>query len=314
MRCECARRADAPLGQQAARRAEGRYNSALMKRRYYSLRTGRNPKSAEIDLKTVKALFLSAYLQWSDGGYFQEHFGYWCVDSGDVPGSLGSDIPAAILFHLRKEQLWPIKESIETYKEDDLFDMIEFLCDHISKPVDGRFHNYFACGWHYNTFDAVAGKREFRLRVNDLLETYGSGFELSETGEILELAQPGTEQLLEADIPSSDMNVVSRVQGAIAKFRRYRSSAAERRDAIRDLADVLEYLRPQVKRVLTKADESDLFNLANNFGIRHHNKQQKTDYDSGIWLSWMFYFYLSTIHACLRLLKKQRDRPPRSES
>ena len=69
----------------------------------------------------------------------------------------------------------------------------------------------------------------------------------------------------------------------------------------------LEYLRPQVKSVLTSKDESDLFNIANNFGIRHHNEAQRTDYDAGIWFSWMFYYYLATIHAVLRLLQRKRD-------
>ena len=63
---------------------------------------------------------------------------------------------------------------------------------------------------------------------------------------------------------------------------------------------MLEYLRPKVKSLLTSADEKDLFNLANNFGIRHHNDQQKTAYDASLWLSWMFYFYLATIHVVLR--------------
>jgi len=43
--------------------------------------------------------------------------------------------------------------------------------------------------------------------------------------------------------------------------------------------------------------------LANNFGIRHHNERQKTDYDA-LWLNWMFYFYLSTIHVLLRKMSQ----------
>lgn len=276
-----------------------------MTRRYYSLRTGKNPKGAEVDLKTVKALFKSSYVQWEEAGYFQEHFGYCCVDAGDVPGKLGADVAAEMLFHLRKENLWPFLTNVENYAEDDLFDVIEFFHDHISKPLDGYYHSYAGCGHHYHTFDAATGRKEFRSRVNRLLESYKTGFEISDAGEILELAQPGTAQLLAADIPTDDKDIASRVESAISKFRRYRSTLAERRDAIRDLADVLEYLRPQIKDVLTKADESDLFNLANNFGIRHHNQQQKTDYDSAIWLSWMFYFYLATIHACLHMLKRR---------
>jgi hypothetical protein len=70
------------------------------------------------------------------------------------------------------------------------------------------------------------------------------------------------------------------------------------------LADVLEFLRPKLKEVLKSGDEKDLFNIANNFGLRHHNQRQKTQYDRPIWYSWMFYYYLTTLHAVLRLLEK----------
>ena len=98
--------------------------------------------------------------------------------------------------------------------------------------------------------------------------------------------------------------MTARVEAAIHKFRRHRSSIEDRRDAVRDLADVLEYLRPKLKEVLVSKDEQDLFNIANNFGIRHHREGQKTDYDKAIWLSWVFYFYLATIHAAVRLIEK----------
>lgn len=260
---------------------------------------------ARINLSTLSSLFYSLYCQWSDGGYFQEHLGYSCVDQGDVPGKLGNDVQASMLFHLRKENLWPFPDKFEGFSEDDLFDVIEFLYDHFSKPTEGYFHNFAGCGWHYHTFDERAGKAEYRERVNLLLETYKDGYELSEQGEILQLAQPGTSSLLSANLPTKDANITERVNAAIAKFRRYRSTISERREAIRDLADVLEYIRPTVKNVLNKQDEADLFNIANNFGIRHHNQQQKTDYDASIWLSWMFYYYLATIHACMRMQEKQ---------
>jgi hypothetical protein len=129
-------------------------------------------------------------------------------------------------------------------------------------------------------------------------------------GEILALADNGLEGLFEAPLPPKvdPNNVAARIEAARTKYRRYKSSMDERRDAIRDLADVLEYLRPQLKTVLTKKDEAALFDIANNFGIRHHNRQQKTDYDKVIWYSWMFYYYLATIHAALRLIERGAER------
>ena len=117
--------------------------------------------------------------------------------------------------------------------------------------------------------------------------------------------EEGFEPIFKADKPTKDDNVNSRVESAVAKYRRHGSTFDDRRQAVRDLADVLEYLRPHVKQHLTKKDEAELFNIANNFGIRHHNATQKTDYDAALWQSWMFYVFLSTIHLVLRKIERQ---------
>lgn len=278
-----------------------------MAKKYYSVRTGKNPNASRLDFGALRKLFGVIYNELDDAGYFQEHFGYWCVDAHDVAGKLGSEIDAVMLLQIRKSGLWPVRTNLPNYSEDDLFDVIEFLHDHSSKPLEGFHHTYSNCGYHYHTFNGEEGRVHFRAKVNLLLEEYEGGYELSPLGEILERAPTGIEPLLAADVPTSDENVSSRIDSAVTKFRRYRSSVQDRRDAIRDLADVLEYLRPSLKTVLKKQDEADLFNIANNFGIRHHNQQQKTEYDQAVWLSWMFYFYLATIHAVLHMVKRGRS-------
>jgi len=62
-------------------------------------------------------------------------------------------------------------------------------------------------------------------------------------------------------------NVADRVTAAQMKFRRHRSTDSDRRDAICDLSDVLEYLRPRLNDVLTNKDDAALFEIANNFAI-----------------------------------------------
>lgn len=84
-------------------------------------------------------------------------------------------------------------------------------------------------------------------------------------------------------------------------FRRGTSTWAEREDAIRDLGDVLERIRPKAKEHLFRKDERDLFNLLNSFQIRHFDADQKSDYDRRIFLTWAFYECLAAIHACERL-------------
>jgi len=282
-----------------------------MKRRpYYSMRTGKNPDAIGFDLTMLKRLFREVYLSFEDRCYFQQAFGFFCVDRGDVPGELGSDIAAQVFLALRKTDLWPMADNLDSYSEDDLFDMIEFLYDCVSKPVDGFYHDFSDCGWHYSEFDESAGREGFRQAINELLKDYEQKYELSEEGEILSLGDEGLESLLEADLPEFDPdNVEGRVGAAKRKFRRYHSSMGDRRDAVRDLADVLEFLRPKAAEcLLTKKDENDLFQIANKFAIRHHNGRQKGDYSITIWYSWIFYVYLATIHAAVRVIKQSGSR------
>ncbi|WP_155935007.1 hypothetical protein [Methylobacterium sp. 10] len=118
------------------------------------------------------------------------------------------------------------------------------------------------------------------------------------------LALHGVSSLLNAQLPTKDSTVTDKVRRAVERFRRYGSSMDERQNAVRDLADVLEWLRPQIKATLLKNDEQELFKLANNFGIRHLRQDQRLDYDRAVWLSWMFYHYLATINACLHLIER----------
>ncbi|MBK8901945.1 MAG: hypothetical protein IPM53_12215 [Anaerolineaceae bacterium] len=272
---------------------------------YYSIRTSKNPLSGSIDLPMLIKLFKTIYAYFDNEGYFQQDLGFECVDAGFIPGTLGHDLEGVLLLELRKNNLYPITKQIDNYTEDDLFDIIEFLHDHCSKPITRNYHSWNECGWHCETFEQEPGQKEFREKVNRILRIYKEGYELSSKGEILVLADTGLEALLEASLPPVDPdNIEARIDAARQKFRRYRSSLDERRDAIRDLADVLEFLRPKLKGVITSKDEDDLFNIANNFGIRHHNERQKVNYDKPIWYSWLFYYYLATIHAVLRLIAK----------
>jgi hypothetical protein len=83
---------------------------------------------------------------------------------------------------------------------------------------------------------------------------------------------------------------------------------------VRDLADVLEALRDDIKNSMLSKDEKELFHIANGFAIRHQNRQQRGDYDRLTWLRWAFYVYLATIHAVLRVREREEALPPTSTS
>src|ERR1035437_4274797 len=203
----------------------------MAERRYYSIRTGKHPKGAKLDLPMLLRIFYSAYCDFGRRGYIQEAFGYDCVDAGHIDGTIGPDIEAYLFFKLRKDNLWPIHDKYQQYVEEDLFDIIELLYDHISKPIHGKFHDWNDCGWHYDEFDSKLGQNEFKDKINELLKDY-SAFELAESGEILSTAIPGADDLFQpARIEYDSSNVDNRIEKAVLAFRRYHVSLDEKKDA-----------------------------------------------------------------------------------
>jgi hypothetical protein len=283
-------------------------NTSIRKSPYYSVRTGKNPHAVRIDLPRLLMLFQPLFEYFEVEGYFQESLGYECVDAGFVPGYFGQNLEGALLLELHKTDLTPIRQRIHGYSEDDLFDIIEFLYDHCALPTQRTYHDWCDCGWHCKKFDRAKGQLEFLEKVNKILSIYSTGFALSLDGEILHTPETGLEGLFEQPLAQYDPeNVDQRIDFARRKFLRRQASDDDRRDAVRELADVLEFLRPELKQVLTRSDESDLFNIANSFGVRHHNSSQKTAYDKAIWYEWMFYHYMATINAALRLIQKKNE-------
>lgn len=278
----------------------------MTEREYYGIRKGHIQKELTLSFVNFKKAFLLSYKELDGTGYFQKYFGKDCPDGFDV-GKLGDDLATAVFLKTGSENIWPIYEKIDYYSEIEFYTMIEILHDTCSKPLETTYHNFSGCGLHVITADDTEGRKTFRDKINPLLKRY-KNIELSEQGEILESIEEGFEQLFAAPIPGDDQeNINSRVNAAMLKFRRASSSIDDRRDALKNLADVLEFIRPEIEKLPMSKDTNELFMIANHFGIRHHNVKQKTDYDSPIWHAWIFYCYLSSIHLCLRLIKIPTD-------
>ena len=281
-------------------------NDFIKPRPYYSARKN-GPRATALRLEDLRELVKSTWDHYENAGYFVEAFGSTCVDSGFDPGFAGTNVKAYALLSLQRPNIWPPEDSYAAWDEDDTFTVIEFLYDHISKPHKKSYHDWNSCGFHYSNFVQADGQFEYRERMNVILGQYGEGWELTDKGEILSKPPNGMTELVAAQIPTNDKTTTQRVEDAKMKFRRHGSSKSDRRDAVRNLADVLEWLRPQIKEALLRDDEQELFNIANNFGIRHLNKKQKLDYDENVWLSWIFYHYLNTINAFFHIIKRQQQ-------
>jgi hypothetical protein len=266
---------------------------------YYSQRNGLNKMDKSINLDQLKELFRTIYNKFDNEEYFRDKIGYF--DGNNYQdGDLGNKyaIQSLLFLKLRKNSLWPIWSYLDKYSEDDLFDIIEFCFDNISKPI------YDTTGYiiKYNNEE---GQKEYREEINKQLKDYNDGYELDNDGNIVRLLENGVIQLVKKEPPTEDEDIKQKIEQAIRNYRKRNSTLLDRKESVRHLADILEKLRPKIKKIITKKDEDDLFNIVNNFGIRHHNDNQKTDYDGNIWTSWMFHYYLATIHACLLLLKKE---------
>lgn len=269
-----------------------------MTRRYYSART--NPKS--LSTEELYHKLQNLYLLFRDKDYFKKKAG---ITKENLPDAILHEAAIDLTF-----QPFPITKWMpENITEDHIFDTIEFLFDRASKP--GELVGMTDNGWNYYDYDGYddkTGQDEFREKTNAILAEYKTGFELTQAGIILAKGAYGLQYILDADIiPYDETNVDSKVRNAIVKWRNRHLTIEEKKEAIRELADVFEWLKKtkNLGSVLNNRDESMLFEIANNFGIRHHNPDQKTNYDRAIWYSWIFHFYLATYHAAIRLLIKQ---------
>ena len=295
-------------------------------KQYFSERHGRGPKGQPLPFDALKKLIVGVFDHFLARDYFQEAFGYECVDAGQVDGTLGADPEAFFLRSIMRENVYPWRAQVPLggpmgdmdrteawvlWDADTTLDMVEVLHDLVSRPEKGRHHSYNDCGWHYSTFDKGWGQHEYREEMNKVLRLADPPYELNAEGLVIERTPDGFRQLLAADVPEGTDHdlITSRIDAAVNEFRARGASIDDRRHAVRDLADVLEALRADVKEHMLSADEKAIFHLANGFAIRHNNREQKGDYDRLVWLRWAFYVYLATIHAVLRLRDAQQRDP-----
>ena len=83
--------------------------------------------------------------------------------------------------------------------------------------------------------------------MNRTLMNYRGGFRINENGQIEHTADEGLDQLIDAALPTKDPDIAQRVAGAIALYRNRGRTEEDLRLAVRELFDVLEKLRPELK-------------------------------------------------------------------
>ncbi len=276
------------------------------RKKYFSERTGQ--KKPPIRLHDLRLAIWLLFDKYNNSQYFQDAFGFKCVDVGYVAGRIDLTMGKHITLEFMGKNIWPIGEEYDKWDENTCFNIIEYLHEFVAKPTSKSFHDWNNCGWHVYKADIFEGQKEFRNDINEYLTRYKKGkFELMVNGEIYHRAPEELKKVITNRPQSKDIdNVESKVNRAVHKFSHYTTNIEEKTEAIRILADVLEFLKAEISEHLLRKDGSRLFEIANRFAFRHHNEKQRIDYDKEIWTEWIFFSYLNTINTLTKIIAKEK--------
>jgi hypothetical protein len=265
----------------------------------YSTRAGRQRKLSLADFTTL--VWRSAIAPARLLGFFEER----------LPGGFG-DIDAYLLDKLNTSEISSLDllggNSPKFFQSDDedlLFDLLELLHrDVVSAPESITFVHGERC--FNGPFDQAEGQRVFCDHLNPVLARHSPPLEMRPNGHIIEPPAPAIQPLIEDSIPDSvEPALREPIEAAIDRFYRRGATDVDRRDALRHLADFLEHQRSTIKTEMLSKDENALFQIANQFSIRHHRQDQQGDYDKGIWQEWTFHVFLATAKALIQV--QERD-------
>lgn len=221
-----------------------------------------------------------------------------------IPAYFGVDPEMFFMNHLQSLEIYPIEDYYEEYSEDKLFSVIEILYDKISSYDD-----------EYE-LEIEKPRNEFAIQINNILKFYNSGYYLeTNSGTICKDTNNALKKMLSEDLVeviSSD--IMEKMHTAIKIYYRFNSTLELKKKAISILADILEPLRNDLKNNLndiydiSKNNHDKLiFDIVNNFDVRHNNSKQNTNYEKDIWYDWMMQYYTSVIVTYYKLEKKSNN-------
>jgi hypothetical protein len=234
--------------------------------------------------------------------YLDQELPWGCVDGGP-------DVDPSPLLEQRLgvPDLWPLDKSREAWDDDTFYGLIEVIHDLVSRPRSRSYHRFNDCGWHWSEFARVPGQALYRWRVNRLLDDSDTGLQLADDGDDVGRLVASTDQaragLAACMAGRADPATGDRIRHALALFRARTANEHDKRSAVVTLAGVLEERREVLKSHLHRKDEAPLFQIANQFALRHQRADQLADYDT-VFLDWVFWWYLGTVELTDRLLER----------
>ena len=255
-------------------------------------------------------------------GAFGEHFPEVCSDGADP---IGTDV--RLFSQVLKAEVpdieWPLKIKEdrndpflreEPYAPDTIvaLDLIQFCYMHVSKPIQGHYHSFFK--HHHLSFDAEAGRQEFKEKINRILARNGLTYELCENGSVKRLSSPVIGERFESiRFNTGDSKLDEILEDARNKY--LCSNPNVHSESVKRLWDAWERLKtienPSDKKQSTKqmldnaASESEfrkmleeeaieLTKIGNTFHIRHSEVNQ-TEIERMVHFEYLFHRLLSMI-------------------
>jgi hypothetical protein len=241
----------------------------------------------------------------------------WIAPQGctaEPPASPAAEVLAAkIEQDLGLADLWPLDP--EGWDLDTFYSLIEVVHDLINRPRHRDRHNlpdsFPDCPWHYSKFAPTPARTLYRWHVDQLFDRYGVGLRLAAGGEdmgrLVRAAGDDRDELVEQALQTPNPSDRNAVRHAIALFRSRGVDRENKRSAVLALHRVLEDRRPLIKTELMRKDEGALFQIANEFDLRHSGERQRPDYEDA-YLDWIFWWYLATVELTDRIVASQVDR------
>lgn len=280
-----------------------------MEKKYYSQRTTSERKSIRLNINQLVSYLEKTYEKYSKLKMFNR-----------LGMELYSGSELFFIEKLGKPPLLPIDIS-KDYTKDDVFDLIEIFAEYIDTPIrligerptivelDSKGETIRRNKTDDEILDEHRKKyleyhNNFTKEINRILALFEDGYELTEKGYIRNLQDKGLEKM--ADEVKSEFDTESNqiIDNARRKFFHYKSDDTDKKSAILELAGILENYKRSDKLKFNSKDESELFNLLNNFNLRHNNPNQKGNYDKEIYYTWIFHNLLSAINACFKIIER----------
>jgi hypothetical protein len=275
---------------------------------YFAERQGLVADGAGDNAVRFASGFVALIGELQEHGYFPRALPRECVDDETDY----NEVSRRIKRMTKLDVAWPPMNGGEDLSESTVLTLIEYFHDQAQRPrVVERDHSFGGCGPHFGRHNRESGGVVYRWRANELLAAYNVRYRLGSSGEekgrLIRLTGTPVDELADRQMQRRG-GQADEVTHAIREFRRRGASVPEKRSAIRALSHALEPRRKEIGVLLTKKDESDLFQIVNAFSIRHNREGQRADYGEEF-LDWTFWMHLATVE-----LLDQLDRRTRKDS